>query len=459
MLVDLYQSLHHFKSEFSRQQAWLLFCAIILSFLAATEMGGVTSMCRYWLSDERGYHRLLHFFRAGSYHPERLRASWHRWVLSHAPLVEVAGRSVVLGDHTHVVKDGGRMPGVVSLRETSETQSKPDYFRGQCWGAVGLLVGSLSACFCLPLSLQIHQGFRHLGEEDANDPALKLGTRVVQMALSFALGNGRPVWLVLDAFFATASVFRLARSVWSVALQQPLVQVITRAKKNYVAYFPAPPKPSGRRGRQRQYGMKLVLWEAFDHADFFHDVTLCIYGKEEPVRLMSHTLWWKPLGQPLQFVWAVTSRGPILLMCSDLALDAETILTLYCRRTRIETLFNALKNTMGAFRFHFWSRYLPRHSRRPTANRHLKAPQPQHLPTVVACWQAMETFVLCACIATGLLQLFSLQYHQGLWKQQVLYLRTRSRELPSENTVRQILAPLLARQLLRSPPKAQGERI
>jgi hypothetical protein len=65
----------------------------------------------------------------------------------------------------------------------------------------------------------------------------------------------------------------------------------------------------------------------------------------------------------------------------------------------------------------------------------------------------METFVLCASIATGLLQLFSLKYHQGLWKQQVLYLRTRSRELPSENTVRQILAPLLARQLLRSPPK------
>jgi hypothetical protein len=65
MLVDLSQSLHHFKSEFSRQRAWLLFCAIILSFLAATEMGGVTSMCRYWLSDERGYHRLLHFFSCG----------------------------------------------------------------------------------------------------------------------------------------------------------------------------------------------------------------------------------------------------------------------------------------------------------------------------------------------------------------------------------------------------------
>jgi hypothetical protein len=48
--------------------------------------------------------------------------------------------------------------------------------------------------------------------------------------------NERSVWVVLDAFFTTAPVFRLAHSVWSVALQQPLVQVITRAKKNYVEY-------------------------------------------------------------------------------------------------------------------------------------------------------------------------------------------------------------------------------
>ena len=62
MLPDLYHALDSFRSEFSRERSWLLFCAIILSFLAATEMIGVTSMCRYWLSNEQGYHRLLHFF-------------------------------------------------------------------------------------------------------------------------------------------------------------------------------------------------------------------------------------------------------------------------------------------------------------------------------------------------------------------------------------------------------------
>jgi hypothetical protein len=52
-------------------------------------MNGVTSMCRYWLSDERG------------------------------------GRLVLLGDHTHVVKDGGRMPGVVSFIGTAITAFSP----------------------------------------------------------------------------------------------------------------------------------------------------------------------------------------------------------------------------------------------------------------------------------------------------------------------------------------------
>ncbi|KJV05016.1 hypothetical protein VZ94_21200 [Methylocucumis oryzae] len=62
MLSDLSDMLQAFRNAFSRQQSWLVFCAIILSFLAASEMVGVTSMCRYWWSNEKGYYQLLHFF-------------------------------------------------------------------------------------------------------------------------------------------------------------------------------------------------------------------------------------------------------------------------------------------------------------------------------------------------------------------------------------------------------------
>lgn len=374
--------------------------------------------------------------------------------------MEVAGRSVLLGDHTLVVKDGGRIPGVVALREMSETQSKPSYFRGQCWGAVGLLVGSWSACFCLPLNLQLHQGFRHLGEPAPDTPPVPtMGERIVQMAVDFARENARPAWLVLDAFFAVAPVFQLAHSAIHAATGQPLVHIITRAKKNYVGYFPPHPKSPGQRGRPRTYGNKQVLWEIFDEEYLFREVVLELYGKQETVQLMSGELLWKPTGQYLQFVWAVTPRGRIVLMCSDTELAPELVLELYSRRVRIETLFAVLKQTLGVFRFHFWSQYLPRHSRTPTRNADLKAPWPQHREKVKACWDAAEMFVLCGCIAAGLLQLFSLKYHDSLWAKHVLFLRTRSRELPSENTVRQILAPLLVRHLWHSRQNSMGWKI
>ena len=138
----------------------------------------------HWLSNDKGYHRLLHFFRAQSYDLDSLCCCWHRFVLVRVPLVDVLGRLVVSADHTHVVKDGGRMTGVVSLREISETQSKPNYFRGQCWAAIGVLAGLLSACFCLPLTLRIDQGFQHLGIADPDD---SMTIRIVRMAR----GGGR----------------------------------------------------------------------------------------------------------------------------------------------------------------------------------------------------------------------------------------------------------------------------
>ena len=57
------------------------------------------------------------------------------------------GRAVLLGDHTCVAKDGRKMPCVVSMHQHSETQSKPSYFRGHFWGAIGMLIARWSLHF------------------------------------------------------------------------------------------------------------------------------------------------------------------------------------------------------------------------------------------------------------------------------------------------------------------------
>ena len=56
------EALKEFESVFSRHSSWLLFCAIVIGFIGTTEMIGITSLCRFWMVNDAGYHRLRHFF-------------------------------------------------------------------------------------------------------------------------------------------------------------------------------------------------------------------------------------------------------------------------------------------------------------------------------------------------------------------------------------------------------------
>ena len=46
-------------------------------------------------------------------------------------------------------------------------------------------------------------------------------------------------------------------------------------------------------------------------------------------------LLWKPIKAPLRFVFAITSRGPIVLMCSDLESDPLMAIALYLSLSRL----------------------------------------------------------------------------------------------------------------------------
>ena len=136
-------------------------------------------------------------------------------------------------------------------------------------------------------------------------------------------------------------------------MTQPSVHLLTRAQKPYVAsHEPAPP-PIRPRGWPRQYGAPVKLTEVFStYPSQFCTAILPIYGKVETVSDLALNLLWKPLKGPVRFVFAITKRGPIVLMTSDLGLDPLTALSLYCARVRIETMFAMLKGVVGAFLYH-----------------------------------------------------------------------------------------------------------
>lgn len=460
MLTYLYHALGSFRSVFSRHRTWLLFVMVVLGFMGATHLDGVSSLCRVWNLQTSGYVALLHFFRSSAWSLTGLLSCWGAFVLRQQQTATVEGRAVLLGDHTMTSKDGRRMPGVVTLHQDSETQSKPTYFRGHYWGALGLLIGPFAPSFCLPLSLRLHQGFRHLrqGTSADQDPQT-LATRLVQMALDFAGEQNLPCLLVLDAFFSVAPVFQLAASVWSVALKKPLVTILVRAKKSYVAYFPAEQPEAPGPGRPRKYGDKVKLYEVFDHMHLFDTARCQVYGHLEDVAYLVADLLWKPTGDFIRFVFALTSRGPIVLMGSDLAMCPLAAIELYCARVRIETMFAMLKQLIGAFCYHFWSKRMPRHSRKPRKNQSLRPPTAEGLQQVEHCWACYERFVMLAAIALGLLQLIALKFPTEVWEQFHAFLRTRSRSLPSERTVKDVIGQILVKDFLNVAPSATMREI
>jgi len=457
MVNFFFDALSFFRPVFSRKSPWLMFCMIVIGFIGANEMVGATSFCRFWGLGENGYNAILHFFRSGAWSVSMIICHWHTFVLSQEVTVMVKGRAVLAGDHTYVPKDGRRMPGVVTLRQDSETQSKPSYFRGHQWGAICLMVGSFLAPFGLPLNLNIQRGTDHVTEDNPDQETSKsnLKTRIVQMALDFALKHNLPSVLTLDAYFPCAAVFLLANSFWSDELKQPLLTLIIRAKKNCVAYYEAK-KSEGEKGSSHppKYGEKVTLIDLFQSPRLFSKAQCLVYGKTEEVSYMAVNLLWKPTGDFIRFVLAVTSRGPIVLMCSDLNQDPLLAIRLYCMRVRVEIMFDMLKNVLGAFNYRFWSKVMPRHSRKPKKNKDLEKPAANDLKTVRRCWDAYEGFVMLGAIALGLLQLIALKFPQAVWEHSDFYLRTRSRSLPSERTVKAVMARILIGNLFIVAPVA-----
>jgi hypothetical protein len=411
--------------------------------------------------DEADYHRLLHFFHSSAWCLDDFVAHWSHLVMQQQVVIRVQGRAVLIGDHTAVVKDARRMPGVVTLHQNSETQSKPSYFRGHYWGVVGILVGSLAEAFCLPLEARLHQGFAHLDPHEPSTPDRDTqGVRLVHMGLDFVKRTGIESILVLDAFFAIAAVFELAHSLWSIALQQPALIILTRAKKNYVAYLDPPVPTTPVRGRPRKYGDKLNLKTVFEtYQAQFLSAPCQVYGKEEIVSYLAINLLWKPIKRHLRFIFVVTSRGPLVLMCNDLSIEPLLAISLYCARVRVETMFTMLKGLLGAFAYRFWSKYVPRQSRKPKKNATLKPPQAQHVAEVHQTWRACEGFVMLGCIALGLLQLIALKFQESIWASFTRFLRTRSRVLPSERTVKAVLAQELTLDFHSLKPSAMMQEI
>jgi hypothetical protein len=262
-------------------------------------------------------------------------------------------------------------------------------------------------------------------------------TLMATMAAELVAVIGTRSLLVLDAFFAVGPVFKILKKVVDTHGQR-LVHIVTRAKSNAVAYG-EPPAKTGGRGRPRKYGPKLKLMTQFDsQAAGFEKTAIELYGCCKTVSLLCLDLIWKPVGDKIRFVLVVDGSERFILMCSDLTLSAQDIVRAYSLRFKIEVSFKVLKHLMGAFFYRFWTSAWPRIGKCSISDlSEITDPHRQRL--IQQATNAIEAFVNLGCIATGILQIIALNFHETIWKKYAGWLRTVTSTIPSEEVVKSVI--------------------
>lgn len=430
-------TIQEFRECFSRQAAFKWFVVAIIGLMVRTDHLGVTSIIRTLGINPRYYESFIHFFRAKSWKLEAIRNKWIGIVMKSGLVYSICCKPLLIGDGVKQSKEGRKMPCVSKLAQESENSAKPQFINGHHFGAIGVLLGISSKLFCALLSMRLHNGNEAIGKwadvEFANESHT---VRMIREACHIA-SQTQSCILTLDRYYLTApALFALDEAHKEAS--KTLISLVTRAKRNVVAYE----KPIAKtgRGRPAKKGASVKLQTLFTtESASFQTATVEIYGRIENVEFLAiDLLWGQGLYQELRFVLVKYGSTEAILVSTDLTLSPESIIEIYSFRFKIECTFREFKQNIAGFAYRFWTSAMPKLNRfdkniHRTDNLEAITCDKQKTD-IVNTFNAIEGFAMFAVIAFGLVQMVALRFGKEINDSSFRWLRTIRNNTPSEAT-------------------------